>query len=84
MYANILEATYQRYQGLRAIALSVYAKKIEEYDNPDYEKICNIIAFEFDFRNQVAVAKSLGVSHKQLLFSLALLSTGARLLRQRK
>ncbi len=43
--AELLEQKYQRYRNLREVALSVYAPKIEEYENPDYEKICTLVVF---------------------------------------
>ncbi len=84
MFATDLEETYQRYRYLRKVALSVYAKKIEEYEKPDYEKLCTIVLFEFDGHNQKQVAQKLGISHSQLCKDLARLSTGARLFKQDK
>lgn len=82
--ASKLETAYQRYRNLRQTALDVCATKIEEYPNPDYEKICMVILFEFDTNNQRRVAERLGVTQQQLLNDLAVLSTGARLNKQRK
>ncbi len=84
MSANLLEAIYLRYQNLRQVALDVYAPKIEEYDNPDYERICMIILFGFDAENEKKVAERLGVSSQQLRSDLTLLATGARLQKQGK
>jgi hypothetical protein len=79
-----LEDTYQRYRHLRDIAISVYAPKLEEYENPDYETVCTAILFEYDQHNQARIAQRLGVSVEQLRHDLACLSTGARLLKQGK
>ncbi len=82
--AELSEQKYQRYRNLREAALSVYAKKIEEYENPDYEQICVLVVFSFDHHNQEKLAQKLGVSREQMLYDLILLSAGARLQKQEK
>ncbi len=82
--AELLEQKYQRYRNLREVAQAVYAPKIEEYENPDYEEICTLVVFSFDRHNQEKVAQTLGVSREQMLYDLILLSTGARLQKQGK
>jgi hypothetical protein len=84
MSAKQLEDAYQRYRHLRKHALAVYAPKLEEYDESDYETVCLAILFEFDRHNQRAIAQRLGLSHTRFLEELVLLSTGARLQRQGK
>jgi hypothetical protein len=84
MDAKRLEEAYQHYRNVREIALSVYAKKLEEYEAPDYEDVCLAILFEYDHHNQRKIAEKIGISSTQLLKDLVMLSTGARLLRQGK
>ncbi len=83
--ATVNEEIYTKYAKLREIANSVYSKKIEEKQidgELSFEKLCNIILYEFDESNQSKVAELLGLPSSQMLLQLVCLSNGARLDKQ--